>query len=833
MHQPPSTSLWSMNQCVNSSLWFRRSLGLLLVLVGLCSAAAHAQTELPVLSGVVLDSVSGQPLAGASVALLSGSSVEGAAGRAFVDGRASDFNGRFAFFVPPGEIIIRVTFVGYASRWLRMNIVSDTFVNVHMVADARALGTATVSASRGAALASVRMGEHRISAADMRATPQVLGEVDGLKTLQLLPGVRGGSEASAGLYVRGGGPDQNLFLIDGLPLYGTTHLFGFFSAFPAEALHSVRLIKGGMPARYGGRLSSVIEIEPRSGSRERFGAQGSLGLLSSQLALDGPLAGGRGAFLLAGRRTLVDLATRALAREEESLHPYFYDGYGRLTYSLGQRTELVASVYSSRDDFVRSEQRRVDRGGRVETRLEQSRLGWSNGSAAIRLLHNGERWQHEVGVGSVSYRLLASYAERIASRSQNESPVTTGYMAAYGSRLQDLRAWGHSTHLWTPGHASNAGITLTRHAFEPAALRVHNTGNVSDHGAPGSMPLPPAFETDAYAEHEATWGAFRASAGVRASWARLETVNSGDLRNHYALQPRLSARYALNESVALKASYTETAQAVHLLVNSTAGLPTELWLPANSVVGPSRSTLWTAGGAYEPSTGPLSGHLFTLEAYLKRQRGVIGYHDGASFADVRDGRWTEVVAQGDAASVGLELFAERRMGRLTGWLGYTLSRTTLAFAELNEGVPFPARFDRRHDVSAVARYTLRPGLTANAAWIYGTGEAVTLPIGELLCPQDTGSPGPHVSCGTLYSARNGVRMPAYHRLDFSVQLGDEDGRVSFSIGLYNAYNRLNAFYVAPGVARNVNYNGSDAYMGAYRRVALFPVLPFARLDFRL
>lgn len=781
----------------------------LLVLLVSCTLALAAQAQSSgdyTVRGVVQDAETGDVLSGATVA-----STETARGV------AANRAGRFEIVLDHSPDDLRVSFVGFQTVTVTVGRASaDSALIVRLHPSSPSLGAVTVEADPETAVEAVRAGVSRIGAADLREMPQVLGEPDALKTLQLLPGIRGGREGRAGLHVRGSGPGQNLVLLDGLPLYGTTHLFGFFSAFPTEALDEVVVARGAFPSRYAGRLASVVDMRTRSGSDQRLGVQASVGLLSSQAVVEGPAAGG--SVLVAGRRTYLDALTRLAARPGSfSLHPYFADGYARYDLPLGSAA-LSVSGYASRDAFA------FEDGSGLGTQ-ESAEIGWTNGLGSARFHGTAGGFAYEAGVGAVSYdvRTRQDVERRPGDGSpDDDSPdEVERFSVDYGSRAQDVRGWVHGALADVGLGTVEVGGFAARHHYAPAASRLMSTGALgvdsTSSGAPAS-----SVEAGAYLEHDATVGPVRVAAGVHLGYYGADDVSD------FSAQPRLSARLRLGD-LALKGAYARTTQPVHLLTSGALGLPTELWLPATGLARPSRADQWSLGAAYAPEGATWTA---TADVYLKRERGLVDYLDGASFADASASRWEDLVAVGEGRSVGLEVLVERRRGRLTGWLGYTLSRTTRQFEAIDDGARFLSPDDRTHDLSLVGRYRLSPRVSLQGSWVYTTGQAATLPAGDAhYC---WGGAGLVDDCAvyTEYGPRNGARLPAYHRLDLAARFGRPDGRFSWTLGLTNAYNARNPSYVRRSSGTTTGLFGREYDERYLRGYTLFPVLPFARIDLR-
>lgn len=791
---------------------------LLALCASFCASVSTAQvrstSEPYTVRGIVKDAETGVILSGATVASTQ-----------TPRGVAANRAGQFEIHLDRSPDALRVSFVGYETVTVTVGRASaDTVVVVQLQLSTSSSGEATVTAESQTVVEDVRSGVSRIGTVEIRDTPQVLGEPDALKALQLLPGVSAGKEGTAGLNVRGSGPGQNLILLDGLPLYGTTHLFGFFSAFPTEALDQVVLLRGAFPARYAGRLASVIDLQTRAGSAERLGVQASVGLLSSQLVAEGPIGHGA-SILVAGRRTYIDVFTRALRREGGySLDPYFTDGYARLDVPLGS-AELTVSGYASRDAFAFQD------GG--VARRESSEIGWTNALGSARLRGGFGPLRLEAGAGAVAYGVGTRQDVEQGYPNDEEPLVGAGpapgvptevdrFSTEYSSRAEDARVWLHGALGDLGFGATEAGLFASRHRYDPAASRLTSSGALgtdsTSSGAPSS-----STEAGAYLEHDVAVGPLRVAVGAHVGYYKAEGV--ADI----SFQPRLAARLRLGD-LALKASYARTTQPVHLLTNGALGLPTELWLPATALAPPSRADQWSAGAAYAPAASPWT---VTADLYLKRERGLVEYLDGASFADASSSRWEDGVAVGTGRSVGIEVLLERRIGPLTWRLGYTLSRTTRRFAGIDGGTSFLAPFDRTHDVSLVGSYQLRPRVSLQGSWVFSTGQAVTLPVGDTYFCWG-GQAGLSEECGvyTEYGPRNGARLPAYHRLDVAARFGRLGGRVGWTLGLTNAYNARNPFYVTRNPGGATTLSGREYDERYLRGFTLFPTLPFARVDIR-
>ncbi|MGB3586792.1 MAG: TonB-dependent receptor plug domain-containing protein, partial [Tunicatimonas sp.] len=624
-----------------------------------------------------------------------------------------------------------------------------------------------------------------------------------------------GNEGTSGLYVRGGGPDQNLILLDGVPVYNASHLFGFFSVFNADAINNVQLIKGGFPARYGGRLSSVIDISMKEGNMKEFHGEGSLGLIAGKLTLEGPIVKDKSSFIISGRRTWIDILARPLIRAQtdgdETVGYYFYDLNAKVNYKFSDRDRLYLSAYLGDDRFY-ARYNYTDSFSGVELEdMDESGLQWGNITSAL-------RWNHmftpklfsntTLTYSRYRFDISNEYRYEYLGDSANQKLVDSGF-AKYLSGIEDFAAKIDFDYLPSPNHFIRFGVNAIHHTFRPGALNIQYDDDFSRDALDtllGSQETQ-AIEFAAYVEDDIEiTNRLKINAGLHFSGFY---VND---QLYTSLQPRIAGRYLLNEQLSLKASYVQMAQFIHLLTNSGIGLPTDLWVPATDRVRPQTAQQWALGGAYNWR----SGYEISLEGYYKSMRNLIEYREGADFINVNQD-WQDKVAVGDGRSYGAELLIQKKKGRTTGWLGYTLSWTDRQFDDLNFGERFPYKYDRRHDLGLAVVHEWRENIDISATWVYGSGNTVTLPTAIY---QGSGHTSPF---GDVYhyGDRNGFRMRAFHRLDASITFRKQNrwGERAWVFGVYNAYSRQNPFYMY----LDPSYEpGQDAQ---FKQVSLFPIIP--------
>lgn len=726
-------------------------------------------------------------------------------------GTASNTYGFYSITLPAGKHIIYFTYVGYSADSLTIDTTGSVIRDIFLKPSIDLSGVEITTTRFEKQSQDVQMGRISIPVNQIKSIPSFLGEKDVMKTIQLMPGVQKGHEGSTGIYVRGGGPDQNLIILDDAVVYNANHLFGFFSLFNGDALKSVELIKGGFPARYGGRLSSVIEMNMKDGSKEKYSGEAGIGLISSRVVVEGPIIKNKASFLFSGRRTYLDALVRPFMKVENGVFGYyFYDLNAKVNWDLGRKNKIYISGYAGRDKFhmrYKDEYQINDQGDKATNEMKAS-LYWQNSTATIRWNHIfNDKLFVNTSLITTQYNLTIGAEDRY----NNE-----GYSLSYISKINDYSVKSDYNFYLSPVHTLRFGAQSTLHIFDPSALVFKSIADTLTNKAKSTN----AIENGIYIEDLIRKGRFQINPGVRLSHFNVES------KNYFSLEPRLSASYAINEASSVKASFATMKQYIHLLSNTGVGLPTDLWVPATAKVKPQDSWQISAGYSYDFVEQSLN---FSAEAYYKRMNNIIAYKEGASFIsplDLETGKtmdWQQNITSGKGKSYGLELFLQRKHGKLTGWIGYTLSWTKHQFDELNNGEEFWAKYDRRNDVSFVFIYNPSKALTLSAVWVYGTGEATTLPIGTY--PSDLSFPYlGYYNQLTDYGKRNDFRTESYHRLDLGAQFHLEIGRFehTFELAVYNTYSHKNPFFYYIGqdynpttyLSRNVLY-----------KVALFPIIP--------
>ncbi|MFN3529767.1 MAG: TonB-dependent receptor [Bacteroidia bacterium] len=780
---------------------------LLFAILLLAVGNVFGQNKKVTLSGYIKEAGSGETLIGANVYLPD-----------LKTGTTTNAYGFYSLTIPAGEYVFRFSYVGYQAQEIKINLLKNQVFDVNLI-PATNLEEIVVTDDR-----LIRQSENpqmsvvELSPQQIRDVPTLFGEKDVMKTLQLMPGVQSGNEGQSGIYVRGGGPDQNLILLDEAVVYNASHLFGFFSVFNGDAVKNITLTKGGFPARYGGRLSSVVDISMKDGSKSDFGGEAGIGIISSKLMLEGPIVKDKASFVISGRRTYVDALVAPIVSITEpgaSAGYYFYDFNVKLNYDIDRKNRLFLSGYFGKDAF---------HAGYKEPGFNyKAGLNWGNKTGTL-------RWNHQVNdkLFLNTSLILSDYEFETFSRDEGDFG---DFSLRYSSSIRDYGVKFDADYVPSPNHKIKAGLQLTRHIFIPTAFVIRDSEFPQFDINRVAREL--SLETGIYVEDQ--WkitNRLEANLGTR-----LSQFYAGN-QNYWRLEPRLSARYMTSDQGSVKAAFSMMNQYMHLLSNTGIGLPTDLWVPANDIIGPQKSIQYALGYAHDLRNKKVT---LSAETYYKHSSNIITYKPGASFllvdfedifeGEVLDIKWENQVTTGEAVSYGLELLAQKHYGRFNGWIGYTLSKTDWQFPEINSGLPFPARYDRRHDLSIVTFFEARQttdyqnGIKISAVFVYGTGNAVTLPQANFVAPYSApGNPllnngqGFWWNTAVDYGSMNSYRMAPYHRMDVSVQLIKPKswGERIIEFSVYNLYNRANPWFLEP------SYRNGQSVLVQY---SLFGIVP--------
>lgn len=774
-----------------------------LVLFSLIMAINVANAQKFTISGYIRDSETGESLIGATVLRTKTSS-----------GTSANTHGFYSLTLSKDSVLVAYSYVGYQPAVFSLFLDRDTTINVNLKSTVK-LEEVVISATKAEAIhESTKMSSITIPVETIKALPAFMGEVDILKIIQLMPGVQSGNEGSTGLYVRGGGPDQNLMLLDGVPIYNASHLFGFFSVFNADAINHVELIKGGFPARYGGRLSSVIDINMKEGNMKEIKGEGSIGLIAAKATVEGPIIKDKSSFIISARRTYIDfLAQPVILATTKGVRTgyYFYDFNAKLNYILNSKNRLYFSNYFGNDKaYANYKETNVDDTTTVAYH-QDSGLKWGNVISAFRWNHvfNPKLFSNVTATYSrYNFEIYQSEEERQTTPNTEETFYSGN---RYYSGIRDWAAKIDFDYLPHPDHFIRFGANNIWHTFSPG---VYNYQSTQQSDTTVGAKITKAYEASVYIEDD--WKLserLKLNLGVHASTFSVEN------KWYYSVQPRVSSRFLITDDLSLKASYSSMTQFMHLLSNAGIGLPTDLWVSSTARIKPQQANQLAVGLA---KTYKLNYEI-SLEGYYKKMSNLIEYKDGASFINV-EGDWQDkVVTNGQGKSYGVELLLQKKTGIITGWLGYTLSKTTRQFDELNFGKEYPYKYDRRHDISLAVTHAWNKRRDFSLVWVYGSGNSITLPI--------TTYKGAITNAVLrYYGERNSYRMDSYHRLDLSYSWWRDTkwGQSKWTIAVYNVYNHRNPFYV--DLTRSYSFPPPTKYK--FVQYSLFPIIPSITYSFK-
>jgi hypothetical protein len=777
----------------------------LLCVFALVSSCTYAQVSLR----LQVRNASGQPVtAGIEIA---GQMVNG------------NTSGEATITLNPGVHQLIISAAAYDTLRRTLEINGDTTFSFTLQPRLKVQEAVTVIASQ--LLTANQMSRQSLNIGQLRKLPVLLGEIDPLKSITLLPGIKSGGEASAGIYVRGGGPDQNLVLLDGVPVYNPNHLLGFFSIFNGEAVKNTEVIKGGMPAEYGGRLSSVIAIDTREGNRQETHVSGGIGLISSRLSVETPIKKNKSSLIVSGRRTYIDQVAKPFARERIGGNGYFfYDLNARADYELNDRNKLDLVFYTGRDNFTFSN----DNNGRNRV----FNTNWGNTLAGL-------NWRQKIN------SRLQQTTSAVYNRFTLDSRFgfsTLSFLFSSGLKDYQLKTdwqwnvqpkiklkWGaqYIWHRFRPGAGSvTAGVQEFKNLIQDQYAREAAAYFSVDYDVTEKLNIVAGMRYSYFNQVGPTEKKQFGPDGALIDTPQIFGKGESVARYHYP-EPRLNVLYQINNQSSLKLSYTQTVQYLHLATTSGATFPSDLWVPSSQLIKPGKAQQVAAGyfrsfkkGQYEMSA----------EAYYKTLDRQLEFRPGAQLL-LNQNLEGEMIF-GTGIAYGLELFMQKKTGRLTGWVGYTISRSERTFPELNGGKPFTYRYDRTHDMSVVANYALSKKWEFSGVFVYGTGNALTLPGARFTynLGVNTATGEPRFSIINQYDQINGYRMPAYHRLDVAfiyTRKPDSKKRFksSWNFGVYNVYNRKNPFFIYLDADQ-------DTQTVKGKMVYLFPIVPSVTWNFK-
>jgi hypothetical protein len=736
--------------------------GLFLTLTLFVALFSFAQEKYTI-SGTIKDQKTGESLIGATIIL------QGNDNAAVL----SNGYGFYSITVPANDYILIASFSGFENDTLKIALSKDLVKTIELKPQSKQLDEVIISA-KSDNITRRLPGVQKISINEIKNVPVLFGEKDILKTIQLLPGIKSGGDGSAGFFVRGGGADQNLILLDEATVYNASHLLGFFSTFNSDAIKDVTIYKGDMPAQYGGRLSSLLDIKMKDGNYKDYKVSGGIGLISSRINVEGPIVKDKGSFMISGRRTYADLFLKLSSDSDINKSVlYFYDLNAKANYQFNSKNKIFLSGYFGKDVLGFS---------------DQFGIQWGNSTAKL-------RWNHIFNnkLFSNTSFIYSNYNYDINIKQTTNELTVVSKIKDFGIK-EDLQYFAGTE------NKINFGFNLTKHIFAPGEFQTSATSSYN------SLKLPDKNSIDGAVYVSNEWAPdnqLKLNYGLRLSsfnvlgpgkfysYDSLGKIKSTDVyaageiaKSYLHLQPRLAATYLLNKISSVKISYSRNVQNLHLLSNTTGSNPTDLWIPSSNNVKPEIADQITTG--YYRNFGK-NNYEFSAEIYYKFLQNQIDYKKGSVL--VANETVESQLLYGKGRAYGLELFAKKKYGKLTGWISYTLSRTERQINGINHNLWYPANQDQTHNIAIVAIYKANKRWTFSADFVYNTGNAVSWPSGKYQVNGQT---------VFYYSKRNSYRMPAYNRLDLSATLQPKkkskfEGSWTFS--LYNAYGRQNPYFV--------------------------------------
>ncbi|MEM9895351.1 MAG: TonB-dependent receptor [Bacteroidota bacterium] len=718
-------------------------------------------------------------------------------------GVISNYYGFYSISLPEGRYSFTISYIGFESKEIEISLTENRTQNVALKESESTLNEVVVSADRFVLEEEIRkpqMGMIELKPKEMEIIPAIGGEVDLIKVAQLMPGISRGGEGTTGMFVRGGTDDQNLITMDEATVYNVGHLFGFFSIFNNDAIRDVRLVKGGFPSQYGGRLSSVMDVRLKEGDLNAWHARGGIGLLSSRLTVDGPIVKDRLSIMLSGRRTYLDQVLRLTG---VNIPYFFYDLNGKISYKINQRNRIYLSAYLGDDvlDFnetVTEEEGIAEEADEIENELN---FGFKLGNVTTTL-----RWNHIYQNEKLFHNITlfnTTFDYDIGGSFIDNSVLIRSSIRDYGVKAD----WDYFKN---PDLTYKWGLHTITHFFRPNV--VNTGGDISEALDSREGELITNQEIAGYANSEyfinKRWSA---NYGFRVSSSIVEGII------YAGFEPRFTAKFALNDLHSIKFSYTFMKQYMHRVSSSSISLPTDLWYPVTANVKPQASHQVAAGYF----TGIKKWNVtISAELYYKTMTNLIEYREGARL--LLNDNFEEELLNGDGRAFGGELLIRKKIGKFTGWIGYSLAKATRDFGELNDGLQFPSRYDRRHDVSMVANFELTSRFAFSALWVYASGSRFTAQNGQYFFPNPSFT---GIELVPTFTRRNEITLASSHRLDVNFIVKNNPAKrfsSEWHFGFYNFYNRASPFRVS------VEFDGAS-----YRYVqnGLFGFIPSIAWNF--
>ncbi len=793
----------------------------------------HAFAKKPVdqkftISGFVKDKATGEALIGCNVYI-----------KELLKGTQTNTYGFYSLTFEKGNYIIVVSFLGYQDFTTEINLDRNQTINVELVSKTVEATEVVIDAKRtDNNVKSTEMGKVNLDVDKIKTLPAFLGEVDILKVIQLLPGIQSAGEGNSGFYVRGGGPDQNLVLLDEAVVYNASHLFGFFSVFNSDAIKNVEITKGGMPAQYGGRLSSVLDISMKEGNNKEFHGSGGIGYVASRLTLEGPIVKNKASFIVSARRTFVDLFLREpFVKQGSRLDGnsyYFYDLNTKINYTISQKDRLFLSGYFGRDVFNFKSR---ETGFTVQ-------IPWGNATSSFRwnhlfsdklflntsLIYSDYKFEFEADQPQFNFKVFSGIRDYNAKVDFNYFP----------NILHNVRfGINYIYHRFTPTNAQARSEevvfdlgSIVRYYAHDAAIYINDEMDLND-----KIRLNIGLRGSAFA-HVGPFTRYITDPFITNQIKDSLVYKKGEsVKTYYRLEPRVSARYEINSHSSVKAAFTQNYQYIHLASFASVSLPTDVWVPSSDIVKPQYSLQYAAGYFHNFKNNEYET---SVEVYYKDMKNLIEYKEGAQPDDDVKNNTDNNFVFGKGWSYGAEFFVKKATGKFNGWIGYTLSYTKRKFEDINNGEAFSAKYDRRHDVSIVLSYNRNSKWTFGLVWIYATGDALTMQTeryGISAAPPVDVLNGQLITGNNIYilggfGKRNDFRQKAYHRLDLSATLHGKKHKKwqnEWNFSVFNAYSRMNPYFIY--FAQEGNTQEGNLSIQA-KQVSLFPVIPAVTYNFK-
>lgn len=778
-----------------------RQLFIVIILLTRVSLAYCQDQHTYTISGILTDDSSGEPLIAATIYVQEDQTL----------GAFSDENGQYSISLKPGLYTLIINYYSYTSDTLAIMVDKNIQVNVQLKAETQTMEEIVVKSDirqpRNTEITD--MGKINISANTAEKIPAMFGETDLMKTLQLLPGVQAAGEGNTGMYVRGGGPDQNLVLMDNAPVYNTGHLFGFFSVFNNDAISDVTLYKGNIPAYYGGRISSVIDFTMKEGDYEKTRVDGGIGLIASRLTLSGPIVKDKVSFMVSGRRSYIDIITKPFTRSRgiNGVPYHFYDLNGKLSWKAGEKDQFTLSGYYGRDKlsmtFYDDRVSILTHWGNATSTFAWKRIFSEKIIQKLSLIYN-------------RYDFLAK-----ARFDQYQTTINSG--------ITDYTLRADYDYLYSLRHKIQFGVQYTWHTFTPQKTSTtsdsvqFDNGVANDHIYARDLALYAEDEFDINEKLRLNIGLRYNVFSQRGPYIYLTGADTIHLKkgkrvkNWDGFEPRVAARYLLTSRSSVKTAFTINNQYIHMVSLTGNSMPFDIWLPSSIWIGPQRGWQYSLG--YYRDTRD-ARYEFSVESYYKEMKNQLEYRQ--DYVPSVAGQPESDLVTGRGWAYGIEFFLKKKHGDLQGWIGYTLSRTLREFPDINEGRVFPARYDRIHDLNIVATYDYGKRWTFGATFIFASGQAITLPERRYFIE------------GALYfqyGDRNSYRMQPYNRLDLSLTYRGKETKKfksSWTLAVYNVYNRKNPYmYFTDAYINTENLNMKLSAKKLY----LFPILPSLTWNF--